>query len=205
MLMFSAPVSSEWIPAVTSISAPTLPLVVTVPECGNMRPETILSSVDLPAPFAPTMPTASPGSISNEMSRSTHRQLLLWARPRTLSRARPMWSRNRRRPRSTRKRFQTRSTLTAPLGDIGEAGFESLEQRVRAEQPDARHDERDDRVAGDGRLVVEDAAAHPVDDRPEGVHRDVEVSVRLLDLVEAVDDRREEEPELEHQWKRVPH
>ena len=80
MLMFSAPVSSAWMPAVTSMSAPTCPVVTTRPLWGNIRPETTLSSVDLPAPFAPTMPTASPGSMSKQMSRSTQRQLLLWAR-----------------------------------------------------------------------------------------------------------------------------
>ena len=53
MLMFSRPVSSEWMPDITSMSAPTLPSVWIRPVCGNMSPETIFSSVDFPAPFAP--------------------------------------------------------------------------------------------------------------------------------------------------------
>ena len=35
-----------------------------------MIPETIRSSVDLPEPFRPTSPSASPGSIVSETSRS---------------------------------------------------------------------------------------------------------------------------------------
>src|SRR6478672_8588603 len=133
------------------MSAPTEPSVRMLPVCGNMRPETILSNVDLPAPFAPTMPTDSPGWISNEMSRSTQRHgLSVGLRRRITLVARLTWSRNKRRPRSTRNRFQTCWTLTEPSADIGEAGLEPLEHHEGADEPDARHDESDDRVARHG-------------------------------------------------------
>ncbi len=46
------------------------PAASTRPEVGLMIPETMRSSVVLPEPLRPTRPTASPGSIVSETSRS---------------------------------------------------------------------------------------------------------------------------------------
>src|SRR5680860_314556 len=205
MLMFSRPVSSEGIPDITSMIAPTLPWVCTRPLWGNMRPLTIFSSVDFPAPFAPTTPTASPGSTENEMSRSTQRHGLSPAVPRILPCARLAWSRSSWRPRSTRKRFHTWSTTTSPSRDIREPRLEPLEHQERAEGPHERRRRRDRGEDKIGSLVVQEAPPHPVDHSRDRVHRDVDVLPRLVDLIHPVDDRGEKQPELEQERDGVAH
>ncbi len=68
--MFSRPVSSGWKPVPTSSSEPTRPRSRTRPSVGSVMREMILSSVLLPAPFRPMMPTTSPCPTSNDTSRS---------------------------------------------------------------------------------------------------------------------------------------
>ena len=48
----------------------TKPATVTSPEVGWRRPESILSVVVLPAPFAPKKPTISPAAISSVTPRT---------------------------------------------------------------------------------------------------------------------------------------
>ncbi len=67
--MFSRPVSSGWKPVPTSSRLPTRPRISARPVVGSVIRDRILSSVVLPAPLRPMMPTTSPGAISNETSR----------------------------------------------------------------------------------------------------------------------------------------
>ena len=66
--MFSLPVNSGWNPVPTSSNEPTRPRSSIRPRVGAVTRVRILSSVDLPAPLGPTMPSASPCGTSNEMS-----------------------------------------------------------------------------------------------------------------------------------------
>ena len=58
---FSRPVRSGWNPAATSISAPARPRTSQRPRVGLRIRVSSLRIVDLPAPFGPMMPSASPG------------------------------------------------------------------------------------------------------------------------------------------------
>jgi hypothetical protein len=87
---FSRPVKSGWNPAPSSSSDAIRPPASIRPDVGLMIPETIRSSVDLPEPFRPTRPTASPGSIVSDTSRSAR-----------TSRARSL-------PRATKTSFRVR-------------------------------------------------------------------------------------------------
>ena len=71
--MFSRPVSSGWNPVPTSRSEPTRPRRRATPSVGSVIRLRIFSSVDLPAPLRPMMPTASPWLISNETSFSAQK------------------------------------------------------------------------------------------------------------------------------------
>ncbi len=71
--MFSRPVSSGWKPVPTSSREPTRPWISAVPLVGSVMRESILSSVLLPAPLRPIMPTTSPRLTSKETSLSAHR------------------------------------------------------------------------------------------------------------------------------------
>ncbi len=62
--MFSRPVSSWWKPVPTSSRLPTRPWISALPVVGSVMRERILSSVLLPAPLRPMMPTTSPASTS---------------------------------------------------------------------------------------------------------------------------------------------
>ena len=58
--MFSRPVSSGWKPVPTSSRLATRPAMVTRPSLGSVMRDRIFSSVDLPAPLRPMMPSTSP-------------------------------------------------------------------------------------------------------------------------------------------------
>ncbi len=68
--MFSRPVKSGWKPAPSSSSEPTEPATASLPLVGLKMPASRRRRVVLPEPFRPMMPIDSPGSISNETSRS---------------------------------------------------------------------------------------------------------------------------------------
>lgn len=65
---FSRPVRLSLNPARSSRRGATLPCTLTLPSSGRRTPAIILSRVDLPVPFLPTMPTQSPLATSNETS-----------------------------------------------------------------------------------------------------------------------------------------
>jgi len=68
--MFSRPVSSGCRPAFSSMSAPTRPFVHTCPDHGVDTRDASRSDVDLPLPFGPMIPSASPSCTSNVTSAS---------------------------------------------------------------------------------------------------------------------------------------
>src|SRR5271154_6559512 len=68
MRAFSRPVKSGWKPMPSSRMEATVPRRSTVPDVARVVPATILSSVDLPAPFSPMSPRACPRDSSNETS-----------------------------------------------------------------------------------------------------------------------------------------
>src|SRR4051812_2746504 len=160
--MFSRPESSGWIPAATSMSAPTRPSTSTLPEYGYITRVRILSRVDFPEPLRPMRPTDSPGSIAKLMSRSAHvhgslRRAAWPLRSRSFDRSRSGW-------RSGRKRFQTSETSTEPLGDIGDPRLESLEHEVPAEEQHRRRERAQSEQEQVGSLAVQHRAAQAVDD-----------------------------------------
>ena len=53
--------------------SPAVALTVTAPESGGSSPAMIRSSVDLPEPFSPMMPTRSSAETTKETSVSTRR------------------------------------------------------------------------------------------------------------------------------------
>lgn len=71
-----APVNSWLKPEPNSSSAAIRPRVSTRPSVGDSTPVTICSSVPLPLPFLPTMPTDSPFSSSSEIWRKAQKS---WA------------------------------------------------------------------------------------------------------------------------------
>ena len=66
--MFSRPESSASNPVPNSITGATVPLRMATPTDGGTMPAATRRSVDLPAPFAPMMPTASPCRMVRETS-----------------------------------------------------------------------------------------------------------------------------------------
>ena len=96
--MFSRPVSSGWKPEPTSISAASRPSSVMVPLVGAVMRESSLSSVLLPAPLWPMMPSVSP--------RATSKLTSFTAQKSSCARV-PAWR--------TRYFFETRSKVTARI------------------------------------------------------------------------------------------
>ena len=72
MKAFCRPVKSAWKPMPSSSSAATRPVMCTPPVVGCVVPVIIFSSVLLPAPLMPMMPTASPGLTVKLMFCKTH-------------------------------------------------------------------------------------------------------------------------------------
>src|SRR5438094_7715867 len=87
-----------------------LPPTSAVPVVGLMIPERIRSSVLFPEPLRPTSPTALPGSIRNETSRSAHTSVAC-PRPRASTSALS----ERASRVCTRKRRVTLSTAISPF------------------------------------------------------------------------------------------
>ncbi len=79
--MFSRPVSSGWKPVPTSSSEPTRPSSVTCPSVGSVMRLRIFSSVLLPAPLRPMMPTTSPRLTSKQTSLRAQKELAWSIRP----------------------------------------------------------------------------------------------------------------------------
>ena len=71
--MFSRPVNSGWKPVPTSSRLPTRPFSSTRPFVGSVIRDRIFSSVLLPAPLRPMIPTTSPGCTSKDTSSSAQK------------------------------------------------------------------------------------------------------------------------------------
>src|SRR5690349_10223054 len=102
-----------------------------VPELGACTPETILTSVDLPAPLSPTSATISPACRSSEKSSMA-----------TMP------------PKALRMFFSSRTAAMASLGPVhrhAEAVFDRLDLRPAARNPG----DPDDESAGDESLAAE--------------------------------------------------
>ena len=84
--MLSRPVSSGWKPVPTSSSDASRPLMSAYPAVGSVMRERIFSSVLLPAPLRPMMPSTWPCSSSNETS--LRAQIVSTLPPRTSARRR---------------------------------------------------------------------------------------------------------------------
>src|SRR5436853_253465 len=205
-------------PLLISISDPTRPLVLTVPDHGSVMREISFSEVDFPLPLGPMMPTASPSATSKETSASAQ-MFSTGPPPPDFTPERSSAEVNRpesvpfvvmplRRSPSL-NRFHTCSTWTtgAPLDDIGEAPVDAL-------VPPVGHDERDRAPeAGDreGRplrpLAEHEDAAEPVHHRHEGVQVGVQGGERrrerLLRLRERIRDPRRIEEHLRHHRRRL--
>src|SRR3954452_4222399 len=130
----------------------------------------ILSNVDLPDPLCPISPTASPGLMSNERSRSAHRYDFERASP-SLRRS----DRSRNFPRavltvfSARKRFQIPSARNEPSGNIAEPGLHPLEHHPADREPHERREERDRQQPQLGLESLQHGVAERLDDRAKRV------------------------------------
>src|SRR3954453_19396929 len=157
------------------MSAPIRPCVSTLPAYGYMTRPTILSNVDLPDPLCPISPTASPGLMSNERSRSAHRYDFKRASP-SLRLSDP----SRNFPRavltvfSARKRFQIPSARNEPSGNIAEPGLHPLEHHPADCDPHDRRHERDRQQAELRREPEQHGVAERLDDRAEWIDRRVQ-------------------------------
>ena len=79
---FSRPVNSGLNPLPSSSSAATRPCTEMAPSVGNNVPVINCSSVDLPEPLRPTMPTVSPARMSKLTRRSAQNSWKYRRRPR---------------------------------------------------------------------------------------------------------------------------
>src|ERR1700722_11808739 len=170
--MFSSPERSGWIPLRTSRRAPMRPMVEIFPTDGYVVWQIILSKVDLPDPLTPMIPHVLPGSTSMFTSRSTHRHSRLGPLPmaRRPQRARCSWKRGM--CRSARKRFQTCSTETVPLGKVGKVHLEPFKHGVTEQEVTDPTGQGDAEQSPLRTGPDEHRAPYVVDDRSEGIdHR----------------------------------
>src|SRR4029450_8739290 len=202
--MFSPPVRSGWMPARTSMRAPTRPATSSRPAYGYITRVRILSRVDLPEPLAPISPTDSPGRTTRSMSWSAQRHRLEECSRRSRLLSRSSSSRSSMRVRSVRNRFQRWRASMLPSGDIREPRFQALERLVSDQQVDRSRDRRDGQERRGGLLAVEDRAPVAVDHRPQRVEGDIEwLQGGWNQLVEREGDRGGEQPQLQDDGQHV--
>ncbi|MEZ5979847.1 MAG: hypothetical protein R3F34_16775 [Planctomycetota bacterium] len=79
--MFMRPVKSRWKPAPSSSRLATRPLMRRRPSLGGVMPASTLSSVDLPAPFAPMRPSDAPEASRKSTLRSAQNSRWRFSRP----------------------------------------------------------------------------------------------------------------------------
>src|SRR4029453_4138382 len=154
--MFSRPVNSGWKPAPSSIRADTRPRTETWPVVGLRMPPRTLSSVDLPEPLEPTMPTIRPRPRSRLTSCSAQSS----SPEKSPAPPLPTKRRTKRsltvdtwRPRYSRKRFETlrsETAMEASGGALTASDFlgEAVAKAVEHPPPP---DQRDHRADGTGR------------------------------------------------------
>src|SRR3974390_684452 len=159
--MFSRPLRSDWKPAPSSRSPASLPRTATSPDVGWRTPQMHLSSVDLPEPLRPRMPTVSPSRTERDTSRKAQKSSVTWRRP-------PWMRRSLRElywPWASRKRLETPRTstarsLTSQL--LGEVALEPAEGGERDEEEDGRQEEHAE--------VEPHVPEHPVGRQDRGLH-----------------------------------
>src|SRR2546430_531907 len=209
---FSRPVNSGWKPAPISISEPTRPPTASTPVVGAKIPAMSLSSVDLPDPFRPTIPNASPGRTcrstsckaqSSRVRGSSRRRIVSFNERLVLS----VILNRRPTPRPTTSPGATSTAdselngkaILVPLDDPepeqGQGGpdHEDVDEQRRA--GNRRLEERRAEALDIGRDGV--PVTHYVDQPP--------VARRGGQLLEPVEDRCEEEPRQEQHGEQVLH
>src|SRR5580698_2436949 len=141
--MFSRPVRSCWKPAPNSSRPASLPRTATSPLVGWSTPQMHLSSVDLPDPLRPRIPTVSPSlTVSETPSRAQKSSVDLRL---------PPWMRRSLTvlywPCARRKRLDTSRTSTAKsltrselLGEVALEPTEGGEGDDEEHDPDDEHD-----------------------------------------------------------------
>src|SRR3954471_24375274 len=209
---FSTPVNSGWKPAPISISDPTRPPTSIVPVDGAKIPASSFSSVDLPEPFCPTMPNASPGWTSMSMSFSAQS-----SRVRGSSRRRTVSFSERLCERRIVKRRPTPRPWISPGATAARLVTSKLDRDAvlvalhdpQAEQPHERTDDEDveeQREAWHRRLQDDRANAfHVRRDRVPVAQQQDQPPVRLgrAELLQPVEHRPEEEPGQEDHAQQV--
>src|SRR5438874_5692112 len=136
--MLSRPVSSGWNPVPTSSNDPTRPCNSAQPRVGLVMRDSTLSSVLLPAPLLPMMPTTSPGSTLKETSSSAHTRSISRATVRPLTNAR-----RRPAPRATETTSDSRSDSYGNADSVRSPMrycFASPSTRIAQPQPGASND-----------------------------------------------------------------
>src|SRR5215207_7316736 len=196
----SRPESFRLKPTPSASSVLTRPWTSTRPSLGGRIPAIVRTSVDLPAPLAPTMPRTVPCGTSKVTLRTASISRTIFSRRpsfRTVERNVGARSRLVRYVTETSSteiavRSETDSELTLP-GEEEQAGGQ--------EQPDAPPEPRHHRPAL-GRLAPDE---HVAPRRQQAGHRvDVEQPlVALRDLVREVEDRRDVEPHAQHVGQEV--
>src|SRR5215204_524247 len=211
--MFSRPVRSPWKPVPTSSSEPTRPRMTASPSVGSVMRERIFSSVVLPAPLRPMIPSTSPrgtskltwssAQIESRAGRGRRRaRCTAFANsPETASRRLPC--RTSRSPR--RYRFARPRTSIAGSDNVGELPF-------LAPEVDDAHDEHDEAAEGRQRDVAvlgtnaaEQPPAPTLDDPGHGVQPE-QRPPRLVEVERSrrVEDRAREHPELQQERDHEP-
>src|SRR3954471_6232657 len=203
---FSRPVRSGWKPAATSISAPTRPRTSSRPRVGRRILVSSLSTVDLPAPFGPMMPSASPGLTVNDMSRTAQNSCSASAcssRRRT-SRATIAGTRSRRLSwRSPRRNFfQTPSKTTELMSEVlRKIEFRRVEHHPREhEQHHARR--RGDRERGVRSAAFEENGAERVNQVGHRIQRE-HGAEPPTDAADGINDRGGEHPDGDDDLEQV--
>src|SRR3954447_3166830 len=200
-------------PPVISMSGATPARTATLPSSGSTTSATSLSSVDLPWPFRPTTPMASPGWTLNETLRraqnSSGRSRRSWPPKRSLKVRRPRRLRRNRMPAS-------RTSMTGPAPDtpVPAAARTSLvtsdllqhgtlgageDGEADPEQREGHHRAHADQVPVELRL--EEARAVEAEQSAQGVQGRPEVGA-ARQIAGAVDDRAGIEQEAKDQLHR---
>ena len=195
--MFSRPVRSGWKPADTSISAPTRPRSSHRPSVGRRIFVSSFRTVDLPAPFGPMIPSASPRRASSDTSLSAQNSSRFSScSPRT-ARLTSAGIRSRSEVcRSVRqKRFQTCSKVIPGCTHVRR----SPQRRTRLDGRPASRRQTDRaktaavvaKAVGVRQLAAEQHGTVAVDDRRERIELEQDAE-RAVQVPRRIDHRRRE-------------
>src|SRR5438105_4292144 len=161
---FSRPVSSGWKPVPTSRRLPTRPVTSAWPRVGSVIRERIRSSVVLPAPFRPMIPSTSPSRTWKETSSSAQMRSRGVRPVRSVRRPCTRWSRSVsiaecicpirycfERPTTSMARL-----VIVPSDQVGEVALDTTE----VPDPAQHHPERDAEADGVDVVVRKAAPQH---------------------------------------------